>query len=81
MEKVKCAFFKEGRVVSATHCAALNGLQCEGCRFRKTREQLQEENDKAKKRIEKLYGTTLESFLDLKGYRHVKKIYKEWVAV
>lgn len=81
MEKVKCAFFREGRVVSATHCGALNELHCEGCRFRKTKEQLREEHDRAKQRIERVYGITFESFLDLKGYGHVKKICKEWGVV
>lgn len=79
MGKVRkdCAFFKEGRVKSCDMCRALKKMDCIGCEFRKTKEQLKKEHEAAIKRIEKVYGTKFESFMDLKGYTLMQKIYRE----
>lgn len=65
-----CAFDK-GRF-----CSALKEKQCEWCRFRKTKEQLREEHARTRERIGQIYGTTLESFLDLKGYGYMKNLFE-----
>ena len=83
MQKVRkdCAFFKEGRVKSCDMCKALKELNCTGCKFRKTKEQIRKEHEAAVKRIEKIYGAKFESFMELKGYSVMMKVYREVMQI
>lgn len=66
MQDDKCAFAKERR------CAALNNKDCINCKFRKSAKQLEDDELKARARIEKEYGLSFESFLDKRGYKKMQ---------
>ena len=60
---------------------ALKELNCTGCKFRKTKEQIRKEHEAAVKRIEKIYGAKFESFMELKGYSVMMKVYREVMQI